>query len=119
LIGTGSHFIEQGGQQHFWRQGLGRLQQRHRRQAELCIHGLQRGNEVGPEANGIVVAIIERKPAEFWIVDFGLWILGCIHAPSTIQNLKSKMVNPCTQKCRFAKTGRGADHGQLFRQSVV
>ena len=58
----GGQVIEQGGQQRFGRRRLGRTQRGQHALAERRVNALQRGDQVGQEAGGIAVALVQRQP---------------------------------------------------------
>ena len=61
-LADGAEVVEQRGEHRFDRRRLGRLQQRQRARADPWRHRPQRGDHVGPEGRGIVVARVERQP---------------------------------------------------------
>ncbi len=72
-------------------------QQHERRCAELCIQGLQGGNQVGEKARGIVVLRFQGEPG-----DRG-----------------AALGTPLSQQGRFAKPGRGRDEGEGACQTLL
>ena len=56
VVGDGAEVVEQRGEHRLDRGRLRRLQERERARADLRRHRLQRGDQVGPEGRGLVVA---------------------------------------------------------------
>ena len=61
IVRDGAELVEQRGEDRFDRR-LGRLQERERTCTDPGHRRLQRGDQVGPEQRGIVVALVEREP---------------------------------------------------------
>ena len=61
---TAHQVIGQHGQHGLRWRGLRGVQQRERGRPELCIKGLQGGNQVGEKARGVVVLRFQREPGD-------------------------------------------------------
>jgi len=88
--------VEQRGQDRLDRWWLGLLKEGERTRADSWDHGLQRGDQVGPERGGLDVARIEREPRR---------------GPFTGR----RGCQPFGQQRRLAEAGRGRDERQLRR----
>ena len=62
IVGNGADLIQQSPEQHFDRWRLSRAQQGQCALAHPGMYLLQRGDEVGPEERGVIVALIKRDP---------------------------------------------------------
>jgi hypothetical protein len=100
VLGDGVELVEQRREDRVAGRRLRRLQERQRPGARLWEHHLQRGDQVGPEACGLVVGLIEREPRR------------------RVRRVRGGR-QPRGEHCRLAKAGRRRDQRQPRRGPLV
>src|SRR3979409_1293689 len=76
------------------------MQQHERVLADLSVHCLQRGDEVGPEERGLIIALIEGHPCRTALSGWG-------------------SAKPLSKQRRLAETSRRRNDGQLAYGALV